>query len=77
MKKSEALKRTFILMMSILGLVVMAGSYAYVWTHVYHRNLVWNVKFTFWGHFLMIFVYTILLFFFAISLAISHNSSVE
>ncbi len=68
MKRNEALKRTFILMMSILGILFMAVGYAYVWTQLYHRNLVWNVKFTFWGHFLMIFIYTVLLFFFAVSL---------
>lgn len=68
MRKGEALKRTFVLMMSILGLFALAAGYAYVWTQVYHRNLVWNVKFTFWGHFLMIAVYTVLLFFFSTSL---------
>lgn len=68
MRKGEALKRTFILMMSIVGLLIVAGCYAYVWTQVYHRNLVWNVKFTFWGHFLMIAIYAVLLFFFSVSL---------
>ncbi len=46
----------------------MIGCYAFVWTQVYHRNLVWNVKYTFWGHFLMIAVYAVLLFFFSVSL---------
>lgn len=67
MRRSESLKRTFILTMSILGLLILAAGYAYVWTQVYHRNLVWNVKFTFWGHFLMVAIYAVLLFFFAAS----------
>lgn len=67
MKKNESLKRTFILAMSILGLLILAVGYAYVWTQVYHRHLVWNVKFTFWGHFLMVAIYVVLLFFFAAS----------
>lgn len=65
MKAKDSIKRTIVLMMSLLGLVVMALGYAYVWTQVYHRNLVWNVKFTFWGHVLMVMVYSILLFFFS------------
>lgn len=68
MRKGEALKRTFVLLMSIIGLLALAAGYAYVWTQVYHRNLVWNVKFEFWGHVLMIAVYTVLLFFFSVSL---------
>ena len=53
--------------MSIVGLLILAAGYAYVWTQIYHRNLVWNVKFTFWGHFLMVAIYGVLLFFFASS----------
>lgn len=67
MRKGESLKRTFVLLMSIVGLLFNVAGYAYVWTQVYHRNLVWNVKFTFWGHVLMVCVYGILLFFFAAS----------
>ena len=67
MRKGESLKRTFVLLMSIVGLLVNIAGYAYVWTQVYHRNLVWNVKFTFWGHALMVCIYGVLLFFFAAS----------
>ena len=67
MKRNESLKRTVILLLSIIGLLVMVAAYAYVWTKLYHRNMVWNVKFTFWGHFLMVTIYGVLLFFFASS----------
>lgn len=67
MRKGESVKRTFVLLMSIVGLLILAAGYAYVWTQIYHRNLVWNVKFTFWGHFLMVAIYSVLLFFFAAS----------
>lgn len=67
MKRYDSLKRTLILILSVIGLLVMVGAYCYVWTKVYHRNLVWNVKFTFWGHFLMCAVYGVLLFFFSSS----------
>lgn len=67
MKRNDSLKRTFILILSIVGLLIMVAAYSYVWTKVYHRNLVWNVKFTFWGHLLMCSVYGVLLFFFSSS----------
>lgn len=67
MKRYDSLKRSIILLLSIVGLLLMVLAYSYVWTKVYHRNLVWNVKFTFWGHLLMCSVYGVLLFFFSSS----------
>lgn len=64
MSKKESLKRTAILLLSYMGILMLTAMYAYVWMEVYHRKLTWNVKFTFRGHVLMIFVYFVLLFFF-------------
>lgn len=65
MSKKESLKRTVILILSFLGVLIHVAIYAYTWLEVYHMRLVWHNKFTFRGHVLMIFVYFVLLMFFA------------
>lgn len=65
MSKKESLKRSIVLMLSFLGLVILTAMYAYVWIEIYHMKLEWNVRFTYKGHLLMIFVYFVLLFFFS------------
>lgn len=64
MGRKETIKRTIILLWSLLGVVVLTAMYAYTWVQVYHGRLVWHVKLYFKGHVLMVFVYLILLFFF-------------
>ena len=65
MNKKESLKRTIILLLSFLGLIILTAMYAYVWTQIYHMRLTFNVKLYFKGHLLMVFVYFLLLFFFS------------
>lgn len=64
MNRKEALKRTCILFISLMGILIQTAIYAYTWIAVYHMKLAWHNKFTFRGHLLMIFVYFVLLFFF-------------
>ncbi len=65
MNKKETLKRTVILLLSLLGIAILTAIYAYVWIEIYHMKLAWHVRFTFKGHVLMVFVYFVLLFFFS------------
>ncbi|MDD6202028.1 MAG: sugar transferase [Lachnospiraceae bacterium] len=65
MSKKESLKRTVILFLSLLGLLILTAMYAYVWIECYHMKLAWKTHYTFKGHLLMIFVYFVLLFFFS------------
>ncbi len=64
MNTKETVKRTVILLWSILGVAILTAIYAYVWTMLIHGRLVWHVKLYFKGHLLMVFVYFVLLFFF-------------
>lgn len=64
MNKKESLKRSIILILSFLGIVILTAMYAYVWIEIYHMKLAYNVKLYFKGHVLMIAVYFVLLFFF-------------
>lgn len=65
MRTNESGKRLLILLLSFLGILMITGMYAYTWIFCYHRRIMWNIKLFFWGHILMIFIYFILLFFFA------------
>lgn len=65
MRTNESGKRLLILALSFLGILMLTGMYAYTWIFVYHRRVIWNIKLYFWGHLLMVFIYFILLFFFA------------
>ncbi len=64
MSTKETIKRTAILLWSLLGVAIITAIYAYVWTMLIHGRLVWHVKLYFKGHLLMVFVYFVLLFFF-------------
>lgn len=64
MRKNESLKRLIILCLSLLGILLLTGMYAYTWIEVYHMKLMYNVHLFYWGHVLMAFVYFLLLFFF-------------
>lgn len=64
MNAKETIKRTVILLWSLLGVAILTAIYAYVWTQMIHGRLVWHVKLYFKGHLLMIFVYFVLIFFF-------------
>lgn len=65
MRTNESGKRLLILLLSFLGILILTGMYAYTWLFIYHRRIIWNIKLYFWGHLLMVFIYFILLFFFA------------
>ena len=65
MRTNESGKRLLILALSFLGILMLTGMYAYTWIFAYHRRVIWNIKLYFWGHLLMVFIYFILLFFFA------------
>ncbi len=64
MKTKETIKRTVILLWSLLGVALLSAIYAYVWIEMIHGRLVWHVKLFYRGHILMVFVYLILMFFF-------------
>lgn len=66
MKQTEAKKRTIVLMLAMLGLCMQAAVYVYAWLEMYYPYLAMlgQVNFYKWGHFLMIAVYFVLLFFF-------------
>ncbi len=64
MSVKETVKRTVILLWSLLGVAILTAIYAYVWMEMIHGRLVWHVKLYFKGHLLMIFVYFVLIFFF-------------
>lgn len=65
MRTNESGKRLLILLLSFLGILMLTGIYAYTWIFAYHRRVIWNIKLYFWGHLLMVFIYFLLLFFFA------------
>lgn len=65
MRTNESGKRLLILLLSFLGILILMGMYAYTWLFIYQRRIIWNIKLYFWGHLLMVFIYFILLFFFA------------
>ena len=64
MSVKETVKRTIILLWSLLGVAILTAIYTYVWMELIHGRLVWHVKLFFKGHLLMIFVYFVLIFFF-------------
>ena len=64
MSRNETIKRTIILLWSLLGVAILTAMYMWVWTQVYHGQYVFNVKLYFRGHVLMAAVYVVLLFFF-------------
>jgi len=64
MNAKETIKRTIILLWSLLGVAILTAIYSYVWVQMIHGRLVWHVKLYFKGHLLMIFVYFVLIFFF-------------
>ena len=65
MSKKESLKKTIILLLSYMGILILTAMYAYVWMELYHQRIIWNIKLYFKGHLLMAFVYFVLLFFFS------------
>lgn len=67
MKNRESVKRLIILGISIFGLLLLTGVYAYIWFEKYYpivNNYNRGLKFYYNGHLLMLGVYLILLFFF-------------
>lgn len=70
MKKIESFKRLIILQLSLVGILLQVGIYAYAWFTVYYPLILEGyqrdigIKFWFKGHMLMLLVYFILLFFF-------------
>ena len=64
MRKNDSMKRLIILCLSFLGILLLAGMYAYTWIEKYHQRYVYNVKLYFWGHILMVSIYFLLLLFF-------------
>lgn len=65
MSKKESLKKTIILLLSYMGILILTAMYAYVWMELYHQRIIWNIKLYFKGHLLMAFLYFVLLFFFS------------
>ncbi len=65
MSTKETVKRTIILLWSLLGVAILTAIYAYVWIELIHGRLVWHIKLYFKGHLLMVFVYFVLIFFFS------------
>ncbi|MBQ3104242.1 MAG: exopolysaccharide biosynthesis polyprenyl glycosylphosphotransferase [Lachnospiraceae bacterium] len=63
MQKNDSAKRLLLLVMSFLGVLFLTAVYSYTWLMVYHQRLMFNIKFTFWGHVLIIFIYFLLLLF--------------
>lgn len=67
MKRLESLKRISVLWMSLVGLLIQTGIYAYIWFQYYYpiiNNFNRGLKFTRNGHLLTIGLYFVLLFFF-------------
>ena len=64
MSNKETIKRTIILLWSLLGVAILTLMYAYEWLNVLLGKYVWKVNLFFKGHILMIFIYGALLFFF-------------
>lgn len=67
MKRTDTVKRLFILQMSFLGLIIQTAIYAYFWMTQYYPFLRMqrNIKYYFKGHVLIIGIYFVLLLFFA------------
>lgn len=65
MSTRETIKRTTILLWSLLGIAGLTGIYAYEWLNVLLGHYVWKVNLYFKGHILLIFIYGVLLFFFS------------
>ena len=64
MKNRESVKRLIILGISIFGLLLLTGVYAYIWFEKYYpivNNYNRGLKFYYNGHLLMLGVYLILL----------------
>ncbi|MGL5259540.1 MAG: exopolysaccharide biosynthesis polyprenyl glycosylphosphotransferase [Lachnospiraceae bacterium] len=64
MNRKESLKRLIILGLSMLGICILVGIYAYTWINIYHMKIMYNIHLYFWGHILMVGIYFVLLFFF-------------
>ena len=67
MKRLESLKRISVLWMSLVGLLIQTGIYAFIWFKYYYpiiNNFNRGLKFTKNGHLLTIGLYFVLLFFF-------------
>ncbi len=64
MSNRETIKRTIILLWSLLGIALLTGIYAYNWFEVMLTKYVWTIHLFFKGHLLLIFIYGVLLFFF-------------
>ncbi|MBQ7840770.1 MAG: sugar transferase [Lachnospiraceae bacterium] len=67
MRKNDSTKRLIILALSLIGLCVLTAFYSYGWfhyfyQHIYHRT---GNKFNVNGHYLIIGIYFVLLFFFS------------
>ena len=65
MSNKETVKRTIILLWSLLGVAILTSIYAYEWIYVLLGKYVWKVNLYFKGHILLVFIYGILLFFFS------------
>ena len=67
MKRFESIKRIAVLWMSFVGLLMQVGVYAFLWLRYYYpmvSNFTRRLKFYRNGHFLMLGIYLLLLFFF-------------
>lgn len=64
MSNKETLKRSIILLWSLLGVAILTLIYAYEWLEVLLGKYVWTINLYFKGHILIVFIYAILLFFF-------------
>lgn len=67
MKKIEALKRIIILQLSVIGVIIETGAYAYYWIEAYYPILARRARglnFYFRGHVLVILIYFVLILFF-------------
>lgn len=67
MRKNDSRKRLIILALSLIGLCVLTSFYAYGWFHYYYQHIANKTgnKFNVNGHYLIIAVYFVLLFFFS------------
>lgn len=65
MRKFESLKRIIVMQLTMIGLVLQTGIYAYYWITKYYPivNRLSGLKFYFKGHILIILIYFVLLFF--------------
>lgn len=64
MSNKETLKRSIILLWSLLGVAILTLIYAYEWLEVLLGKYVWKINLYFKGHILIVFIYAILIFFF-------------